>query len=168
MPDTSTLKVTDVPRHSRPSPCRAARARAFIARQAGAAEGAEITTYSSEEAGAISSDLYRPTLGAAIPNDMRVPGYALVRQDRDIKFETGRSTVKFANVAGLIDPTTVSFTSLSESRSRVLEQNFQFDLVSTDKLLLKYIDQPIVVERAAGNHARRLAGRYYRRSTDSC
>ncbi|MDB6091485.1 MAG: hypothetical protein JWN85_4269 [Gammaproteobacteria bacterium] len=99
---------------------------------------------------------------------MRVPGYALVRQDRDIKIETGRSTVKFANVAGLIDPTTVSFTSLSESRSRVLEQNFQFDLVSTDKLLLKYIDQPIVVERAAGNHARRLAGRYYRRSTDSC
>jgi hypothetical protein len=34
----------------------------------------------------------------------------------------------------------------------VLEQNFQFDLVSTDKLLLKYIDRPLTAERnvAAG------------------
>jgi hypothetical protein len=40
----------------------------------------------------------------------------------------------------------------------VLEQNFQFDLVSIDKLLLKYIDRPITVERAIGNQASTLSG----------
>ena len=50
-------------------------------------------------------------------------------------------------MAALIDPTTVTFTSLTDPATRVLEQNFQFDLVSTDKLLLKYIDRPITVER---------------------
>ena len=61
--------------------------------------------------------------------------------------------MKFTDVAALIDPTTVTFASLSEPRTRVLEQNFQFDLVSIDKLLLKYIDRPITVERAVGNQA---------------
>jgi hypothetical protein len=72
------------------------------------------------------------------------PG-TLVRHERDI--ELGRSTLKFADVSGLIDPTSVTFTSVTEPCTRVLEQNFQFDLVSTDKLLLEYIDQPIVVPR---------------------
>jgi hypothetical protein len=36
---------------------------------------------------------------------------------------------------------------LTEPDARVLEQNFQFDLVSTDKLLLKYLDQQVTVER---------------------
>jgi hypothetical protein len=129
-----------------------------LVRQTGAAEDTAITIYSSEQPGAISPDLYRPTPGAGVPSGMSVPGYALVRHERDIKFESGRSTLKFADVAGLIDPTTVTFTSLSEPRTRVLEQNFQFDLVSTDKLLLKYIDQPIVVERALGDHAETIGG----------
>ena len=40
----------------------------------------------------------------------------------------------------------------------MLEQNFQFDLVSTDKLLLKYIDKPITVERTVGNQSVTLSG----------
>ena len=40
----------------------------------------------------------------------------------------------------------------------MLEQNFQFDLVSIDKLLLKYIDRPITVERAIGNQASTVSG----------
>ncbi len=31
----------------------------------------------------------------------------------------------------------------------MLEQNFQFDLVSTDKLLLKYLDKTVTVERSS-------------------
>jgi len=93
-----------------------------------------------------------------VPNAMSVPGYAMVRHDRSIKLENGRSTIKFADVAALIDPTTVTFTSTSEPRTRVLEQNFQFDLVSTDKLLLKYIDKPITVEHPQGNQSATLNG----------
>jgi len=117
-----------------------------------------ITIYSSAEPGAISPELYRPIPGSGVPNAMSVPGYAMVRSDRDLTLDNGRSTVKFTDVAALIDPTTVTFASLSEPRTRVLEQNFQFDLVSTDKLLLKYIDRPITVERAVGNEARTVSG----------
>ncbi|HEY3785770.1 MAG TPA: hypothetical protein VGL55_10850 [Steroidobacteraceae bacterium] len=124
---------------------------------AAAPEDTAITIYSSEQPGAISPDLYRPVPGAS-PNRMNVPGYALVRQERDIKIDSGRSTLKFTDVAALIDPTTVTFTSLSEPRTRVLEQNYQFDLVSTDKLLQKYIDRPIVVEREAAGHSETING----------
>jgi hypothetical protein len=102
--------------------------------------------------------MYRPIPGSGVPNAMAVPGYAMVRQERALNLANGRSTVKFTDVAALIDPTTVTFASLSEPRTRVLEQNFQFDLVSTDKLLLKYIDRPITVERAVGNQAVTVSG----------
>ena len=117
-----------------------------------------VTIYSSALPGAIPPELYRPVPGMGVPNAMSVPGYAMVRHDRSIKLENGRSTIKFADVAALIDPTTVTFTSTSEPRTRVLEQNFQFDLVSTDKLLLKYIDKPITVEHPQGNQSATLNG----------
>jgi hypothetical protein len=65
-----------------------------------------------------------------------------------VQLGRGRSELRFTDVAALIDPTTVTFTSLTDAAARVLEQNFQFDLVSTDKLLLKFIDQPLTVERS--------------------
>jgi hypothetical protein len=82
----------------------------------------------------------------------------MVRHDRPLKIESGRSQLRFTDVAALIDPTTVTFTSLSDPNTRVLEQNFQFDLVSTDKLLLKFIDKPITVERAVGNQNSTVTG----------
>jgi len=117
-----------------------------------------ITIYSSAEPGAISPDLYRPVPGGGVPNASSVPGYAMIRQERDVKLASGRSTLKFADVAALIDPTTVTFTSLTEPRTRVLEQSYQFDLVSTEKLLLKYIDRPIAVERHVGDRVETVNG----------
>ena len=87
-----------------------------------------------------------------------IPGYAMVRQERDVNLQNGRSTLKFADVAALIDPTTVTFASLTEPRTRVLEQSYQFDLVSTDKLLLKYLDRPISVEYQSGDRAQTSNG----------
>jgi len=86
-----------------------------------------------------------------VPNAMQVPGYALVRDDREMKLKQGRSQISFTDVAALIDPTTVTFASLSEPATRVLEQNFQFDLVSTQKLLQKFIDRQITVDKPNGN-----------------
>jgi hypothetical protein len=131
-----------------------------LAGAAGAASQDEvaITIYSSAQPGAVPPEFYRPRPGAGVPNAMEVPGYAMVRNDRTLSLANGRSTVKFTDVAALIDPTTVTFASLSEPRTRVLEQNFQFDLVSIDKLLLKYVDRPITVERAVGNQASTVSG----------
>ena len=110
-----------------------------------------ITIYSSAQPGAISPEYYRPIPGQGVPSAMSVPGYALVRDEREMKIGQGRSQVSFTDVAALIDPTTVTFSSLSDPQTRVLEQNFQFDLVSTQKLLQKFIDREITVDKNTGN-----------------
>lgn len=117
-----------------------------------------ITLYSSQQPGAIPAGYYRPLPGEAVPSAGSVPGYALVRVERDVRIEAGRSTVRFADVAALIDPTTVTFTVPADPATRVLEQNFQFDLVSTAKLLQRYLDRAITVERAAGDKTTTLSG----------
>jgi hypothetical protein len=117
-----------------------------------------ITIYSSAQPGAISPEMYRPIPGMGVPNAMSVPGYALVRDERMVKIANGRSTLQFTDVAGLIDPTTVQFVSLTDPATRVLEQNFQFDLVSTQKLLQKFIDKPISIDYSLGNDAKTLNG----------
>ena len=110
-----------------------------------ASSGTALTIYSHAAPGAVSPEVYRqPGRGA-------VPGYAVVRQERDLEFSKGRNAVRFTDVAALIDPTTVVFESMTDGKgTTVLEQNYQFDLVSTDKLLQKYIDRPIAVEQVRG------------------
>ena len=117
-----------------------------------------ITIYSSAQPGAISPEFYRPVPGQGVPNAMSVPGYALVRDDREMKIKEGRSQLSFTDVAALIDPTTVTFSSLTDPATRVLEQNFQFDLVSTQKLLLKFIDRQITVDKPNGNSVTPITG----------
>src|SRR5258706_10622292 len=117
-----------------------------------------LTIYNSQLPGAIAAEFYRPVPGVALPAATSVPGYAMVRQDRDVQLASGRSNLRFSEVAGLIDPTTVTFTVPANTGVRVLEQNFQFDLVSTPKLLLRYLDRPITVERNVGNESSSVAG----------
>jgi hypothetical protein len=113
-------------------------------------EDVAITIYSAARPGGIPAELYRPTPGQSVDNGTSVPGYAMVRHERAFRIESGRSKLRFSDVAALIDPTTVTFTSLSDPGTRVLEQNFQFDLVSTGKLLQRYVDRAIIAERAGG------------------
>ncbi|HVY06965.1 MAG TPA: DUF4139 domain-containing protein [Burkholderiales bacterium] len=114
-----------------------------------------ITIYSTAAPGAISPEQYR--YGG---NGQGLPGYATVRDDRDMALKAGRNTVKFTDVAALIDPTTVTFSSISDpSGTRVMEQNFQFDLVSQEKLLTRFIDRDIAVERMVGNKVETLEGK---------
>ncbi len=70
----------------------------------------------------------------------------LVKDTRSLEFEQGTTTLKFTDVAAAIDPTSVSF-SVTESPDavRILEQNYQYDLVGADKILQKYIDRSIQV-----------------------
>ena len=71
-------------------------------------------------------------------------GYGVVREVRSLDIAAdGR--VQFQDVAREIDATTVHFKSLTDPAAKLLEQNYQYDLVSADKLLQKYIDQPIEV-----------------------
>lgn len=89
--------------------------------------------------------------GSQLDDASQIPGYALVTDTREMEFPSGRGEVRFTDVAQHIDPTTVSFASLSDpAGTRVLEQNYQFDLVSQSKLLNRYVGEQIVVSQSAG------------------
>jgi hypothetical protein len=108
-----------------------------------------ITIYSSMQAGAVSPDLYRPVSGRQ--HGGQVPGYAIIRHDRSYDIEKGPHTLRVTDVAALIDPTTVTFSSLDKPGTRVLEQSFQFDLVSQARLLQRYLGQRVTVELPRGD-----------------
>ena len=119
-----------------------------------------ITIYSTTTPGAVAPDLYRPVPGQNPQYGRAVPGYGVVRQLRTLQLQQGLNQLRFSNVAAYIDPTTVSFASLTDpDATRVLEQSFQFDLVSSEKLLERYIDQRITVDQGAGENLVQIEGR---------
>jgi len=127
---------------------------------AAAADGeTRITIYSSAQPGAVPAEYYRPLPGRGGANADGVPGYAMVSQDRKVSLASGRTQLRFTDVAALIDPTTVQFVSLSDpENTKVLEQNFQFDLVSTQKLLSRYVDKTVTVQIAQGAQSTEVTG----------
>ena len=126
---------------------------------AAADSSTSLTIYSQARPGAVSPDLYRPLPGRGGWSGPSVPGYAIVRQDRTVGLTRGRGTLEFTDVAALIDPTTVRFRSLTDpDGTRVLEQDYRFDLVSTDRLLERYLDRPVTVHRGVGSESEVLTG----------
>jgi len=69
-------------------------------------------------------------------------GLGVVKEVRKLQVPAG-GEVQYADVAGQIDPTSVHFRSLTDPKAKLLEQNFQFDLVSAERLLQRYLGKPI-------------------------
>ena len=63
----------------------------------------------------------------------------VIKDVREIKLNSGITNISITNVAKLIDPTSVHIKLNGE----VIEQNYQYDLVSLQKILQKYIDKQI-------------------------
>jgi hypothetical protein len=121
---------------------------------ASSGSGTALTIYSTLRPGAVPPELLREG-----GRGQGVPGYAVVRHERELALKGGRNTVRFTDVAALIDPTTVAFESLTDAKgTTVIEQNFQFDLVNTQRLLQKYIDRPIAVDQVRGNGVESFRG----------
>lgn len=75
-------------------------------------------------------------------------GMGLVKDTRTLDLAEGVQEFRFEDVAALIDPTSVRFRALANpDEVSVLEQSFQFDLVSRQVLLEKYLGRPITIER---------------------
>jgi len=71
--------------------------------------------------------------------------FGVVRERRKVDVPEKIGTIQFTDVASQIDGTSVHFKSLTDPGATVLEQNYEYDLVSADKLLEKYIDKQIAV-----------------------
>ena len=80
----------------------------------------------------------------------------LVKDTRNIDLPSGMFELKFTDVAKLINVASVHLKSLTDPEKLfILEQNYEFDLVSQDKLLEKYLGREIGFETKEG---KRLKG----------
>ncbi|MBX3354320.1 MAG: DUF4139 domain-containing protein [Phycisphaeraceae bacterium] len=131
---------------------------------AGERPSAVLTVYSSADPGSFDprqfADMARA--GGNVNFAWQVPGFGVVRETRRITIPppgpNGGSTVLFTDVAQFIDPTTVSFRDLSHPDTVVRSQSYQFDLVNSQKLLERYLSQPIRVTIDDGQQPRTFAG----------
>lgn len=74
--------------------------------------------------------------------------FGLVREVRELALGEGRVALEFRDVAAEIQPETVHIRTLDgRGGVRVLEQNYQYDLLNPQKLLEKYVGRTIKVYR---------------------
>jgi hypothetical protein len=77
----------------------------------------------------------------------------LVKDSREIRLPAGLHEVQFMEVAAQIDPTTVHLRSLTDPTGlRILEQNYEYDLLSAQKLLEKYVGQKVRLHQGNGTY----------------
>src|SRR5262249_25719219 len=70
----------------------------------------------------------------------------LVRETRRIQLSSGSIALRFADVTAQIRPETVHLSSLTAPASlRILEQNYQYDLLNPGKLLDKFVGKEITL-----------------------
>jgi hypothetical protein len=73
---------------------------------------------------------------------------ALVKDQRQIRFASGQNVLAFRDVSARMRPETALLRSLtSPGKLAVIEQNFDFDLLTPEKLLEKYVGRDVSVIR---------------------
>jgi len=84
----------------------------------------------------------------------------LVRDERRIALERGVFTLPFRDVAALIDPTSVAFRALRAGGSvDVLEQNYEYDLLTPQALLEKYVGEIVTLVTLVDGEERAVAAK---------
>ena len=84
-------------------------------------------------------------------------GQSLVQDVRQLAIAQGRSTIAFPDVSAMIRPETLSFAA---EGTGIVEQNFDFDLLTPQKLMEKAIGQEVTLLRtnpATGQETRERA-----------
>uniref|UniRef100_A0A831U1B8 DUF4139 domain-containing protein n=1 Tax=Geobacter metallireducens TaxID=28232 RepID=A0A831U1B8_GEOME len=67
----------------------------------------------------------------------------LVKDRRELRLGTGSRELRFMDVAAQIIPASVSIAPISGGELRVLEQNYEYDLLSPQKLMDKYVGKEV-------------------------
>ncbi len=100
-------------------------------------------------AGLLAFGFFAVTFGlGAFAQDPEITVYnqnfGLVKDYRALPLKKGVNQVELDDVAGLIDPTSVHFKSLTAPKSvQVLEQNFRYDLINKNTILDRMVGQKI-------------------------
>ncbi|MBK7093272.1 MAG: DUF4139 domain-containing protein [bacterium] len=91
----------------------------------------------------------------AMADDVAITVYnqnlALVREGRTLEFQKGTNRMSLTDIAASIDPTSVHFKLRGSDKVELLEQNYQYDLVSSDKILQKYLGNTVEITMKNGD-----------------
>ncbi len=107
----------------------------------------------------LNAMLMSAMLTAGAPSAVEVTvynqGFALVKETRTMDLKTGRQLVEVEDVAERIEPSSVSVKSMSAPGSfTVLEQNYQYDLISVAAILAKAVGKSVTFHRILPNGAK--------------
>ena len=82
---------------------------------------------------------------------------ALIKDKHEVQLKKGVQKIEIDNVATNIDPTSVlpKFSN-NNDKIKINEQNFDYDLVNTNKLLQQYIGKEIEITRESANSKKEI------------
>ncbi len=100
---------------------------------------------------ALIAILAAPVLADDVALTVYNQNLALVHETRTLDFSKGLNEMRLTDVAASIDPTSVHFKMVSPGNVQLLEQNYQYDLVSPDKILRKYLGKSVDVVMKNGD-----------------
>ncbi len=85
--------------------------------------------------------------------------FGLVKDTRNIDLVSGINYLRFEDVAAAIDPTSVSFSSITAPNSVVVrEQNYQYDLMDVGTILSKSVGKEIKIRQYTGGGVHEVSG----------
>ena len=117
----------------------------LLAALPGALHGASVAAEpAARSTGAVQSSeaAQRKSVSITVYND----DLGLVRETRAVTLPSGDAALRFMDVAARIDPRTVHIASLTAPAAlRVLEQNYEYDLISPEKLMEKFIGRQVML-----------------------
>ena len=92
---------------------------------------------------------------AAEQRDVMITVYnsnlGLVKDVREVRLDGGLIETHFMDVAAQIDPTSVLLRSLTDASGlKILEQNYEYDLLSSEKLMEKYVGRKVRLYQSNG------------------
>lgn len=93
-----------------------------------------------------AQELPHSTAGERTSVDLTIynQSLSLIREERTLSLLKGLSSIVIPEIPATIDGTSLHFASLTDASAvKVLEQNYQYDLVSQAKILEKYIGRDI-------------------------
>ena len=113
-----------------------------------------LTLATSLASGAEAAQL---AVGREAQKDVMVTIYngnlGLVKDVGETRLPTGLHETEFTDVAAQIDPTTVHLKSLTDPAGlRILEQNYEYDLLSSQKLMEKYVGRMVRLYNTDGTY----------------
>jgi len=111
---------------------------------------AKTSLWSGSAVSALAALVVLPAAATAADRDLAVTiyanGTALVQDHRSINVTGGRQRLEFQNVSAQIQPETVS---LAADGISIVEQNFDFDLLTPEKMMEKAVGQEVTLVRTS-------------------